>query len=333
MYILSLDSGFELCAINYGCIITSIKVPDRHGQMDDVVLGFDTLEQYVQDDQSIGCVAGRFANRIAHGRFSLEGKTYQLDTNNRPHHLHGGRQGWGKKLWSVEEIIDAEAIGVRFQLHSPDGDEGYPGNVHAEVNYLLNNDHSLIIEYRAQSDQPTIINLTQHTYFNLNGGKQSILDHELWINAQHLLEVSESMIPTGKMLEVTGTPFNFMSAKRIGKDIHSDHPQMIIGHGYDHCWVLEQNIGSKQLNAMLSDPLSGRMMQVMTTEPGIQIYTANYLRPDINGRGQQYFTPRLGVCMETQHFPDSPNHPAFPSTILYPDQPFRSQTIYRFGLI
>ena len=322
--------GIEVKVINYGCTITSLKVPDRHGVFADIVLGYDDLEGYLQSNAYIGCVVGRFANRIAHGKFSLEGKEYVLAQNLPPHHLHGGVKGFSHAVWSAEEIETEEGVGIRFTHMSPDGNEGYPGNLQVGVTYMLGDDDALSFEYDAVTDQPTIINLTQHTYFNLHGSNEPILDHQLLIHADHFLPVDETMIPTGEIRSVEGSPFDFRTFKEVGRDIEEDDLQLAIGHGYDHCWVFNHPSGDMHHAATLYDPLSGRRMEVYTTEPGMQLYTANFLQSKMDGKNNEVHTPRSGLCLETQHFPDSPNQPGFPRVILYENESYYSKTLLTF---
>ena len=331
-YVLSNGNGIEVGVINYGCTITSLKVPDRDGRMGDIVLGYDTLEAYLACTESVGCVVGRYANRIAYGRFDLNGKTYFLDTNLPPHHLHGGKVGWNKKIWSASPFQESHACGIVFKLKSPDCDEGYPGAVDVEVKYVLHDDQSLAFEYRASSDMDTVINLTQHTYFNLNGGHLDILDHLLTIPSNATLEVDKDMIPTGRMMEVNNTPFDFNTPKSIRRDIDAVNEQLAYGHGYDHCWILDHQGNDVHHAATLFDPFSGRSMEVWTTEPGMQVYTANFLKSSKAGKNGMELKPRLGVCLETQHYPDSPNHPNFPSTMLKAGEWFTSKTVLRFSI-
>lgn len=324
--------GLELKVINYGCTITSLKIPDRNGVHADIVLGYDDLEGYLQSNAYIGCVVGRFANRIANGKFVLEGKEYVLAQNQPPHHLHGGIKGFSHAVWASEEIDTEEGVGIRFRHLSPDGDEGYPGNLQIEVTYMLGDDDTLSFAYHAVSDQPTIINLTQHTYFNLHGGNENILDHQLMIHADHFLPVDETMIPTGEMRSVDGSPFDFRTFKEVGRDIGEDDLQLAIGHGYDHCWVFNNPSGDMHHAATLYDPSSGRKMDLYTTEPGMQLYTANFLQSKVTGKNNVALNPRSGLCLETQHFPDSPHQPGFPSVVLQPGEKYLSKTLLKFSL-
>ncbi len=330
-YTLTNSHGLVLKVISYGCTITSLQVPDRNGVLEDIVLGFDDLEGYLQSGASMGCVVGRFANRIAHGKFSLEGKEYTLDTNLPPHHLHGGMKGFGRVVWDAEEFQNEKGVGIIFRYLSPDGEEGYPGNLQVEVHYFLGDDDTLSFEYRAVTDQKTIINLTQHSYFNLNGGKENIHDHQLSIDADSFLIVDHEMIPTGEIAPVKGTPFDFTIPKTVGRDIGLDHPQLLIGHGYDHCWVFRPSGEELPHAATLYDEFSGRRMEVYTTSPGMQVYTSNFLNENPPGKKNIALTPRLGICLETQHFPDSPNHPEFPSVVLNAGEKHYSKTMLTFS--
>ena len=331
-YTLTNLHGLEMKVINYGCTITTLNVPDRNGVMGDIVLGYDTLEGYLQSDAYLGCVVGRFANRIAHGKFLLAGKEYTLATNLPPHHLHGGIKNFSKIIWTAEEVKDEESVGITFTHLSRDGDEGYPGNLQLEVKYILRDDNTLSFEYRATTDQATIINLTQHTYFNLNSVEGNILGHTLKIDADHFLPADETMIPTGEKRKVEGTPFDFRSPKTVGRDIDADDRQLIIGHGYDHCFVLRDDPGVMHHAATLDNVQSGRRMEVYTTEPGVQLYTANFLHSAMPGKNNFALVPRSGLCLETQHFPDSPNHAEFPSVTLNVGENFYSKTMLIFSI-
>ncbi len=324
--------GLEMKVIDYGCTITSLQVPDRNGVIGDIVLGYDTLEGYLQSDAYLGCVVGRFANRIAHGKFLLEGKEYTLATNLPPHHLHGGVKNFSKTIWTAEELISEDGVGVLFTHLSPDGDEGYPGNLQVDVKYFLGDDNTLSFEYHATTDKTTIINLTQHTYFNLNSAETNILGHTLMIDADHFLPADETMIPTGEKRKVDGTPFDFRNPKIVGRDIDADDSQLIIGHGYDHCFVIRDDVNVMRHAATLDDAQSGRRMEVYTTEPGVQLYTANFLNSKLRGKSNTTLKQRAGLCLETQHFPDSPNHPGFPSVVLRPGEKYDSKTLLKFSL-
>jgi aldose 1-epimerase len=331
-FTLTNSHGMVISVINYGCTITSLFVPDRNGVFEDVVLGFDNLEGYQQSTEYIGCIVGRFANRIAYGKFSLEGKEYTLATNLPPHHLHGGVKGFSHVVWEAEEIQSDNAVGIRFTHLSPDGDEGYPGNLHLEIKYILGNDNTVTFEYHASTDKSTIINLTQHSYFNLNGGKKNILDHELTVYADQFIPADALMIPTGELKNVDDTPFDFRKPKTIGQDISLEDEQLIRGHGYDHTFVIKPSPDELHHAATLTDQLSGRKMDVYTTEPGVQLYTANFLKSNVPGKGNIPLTKRLGICLETQHFPDSPNQSTFPSVVLNSGETYYSKTLLSFSV-
>ena len=324
--------GMVMKVINYGCTITSLLVPDRYGVFEDVVLGFDTLEGYLQSTEYIGCIVGRFANRIAYGKFSLDGKEYTLATNLPPHHLHGGVLGFSHAIWEAEELQTDNGVGVRFTHLSPDGDEGFPGNLRLEIKYILGNDNTVSFEYQAVTDQTTIINLTQHSYFNLNGGKENILDHELTIYADQFVPTDEIMIPTGELKSVENTPFDFRKTKAVGQDISLEDEQLIRGNGYDHTFVIKPSSAELDHAATLYDQHSGRKMDVYTSEPGVQVYTANFLKSNAPGKGNIPLTQRLGICLETQHFPDSPNQPGFPTVVLKAGENFYSKTQLSFSI-
>jgi aldose 1-epimerase len=308
-------------------------VPDRGGRSDDVVLGFDVIEGYLATEPYFGAVVGRYGNRIAKGRFTLEGKSYQLATNNGPNHLHGGIKGFDKVVWEPEPFEHGGESGVVFTFTSPDGDEGYPGVVNARVTYTLTAANELIVDYFATADKPTPINLTQHGYFNLAGaGTGDILGHRLTLDADRFTPVDATLIPTGDLASVEGTPFDFRRPSTIGARIGADHPQLKYGNGYDHNWVLNGAPGQLRHAARLEEPTSGRTLDVSTTEPGVQFYTGNFLDGTLTGKSGRVYRHRYGLCLETQHFPDSPNHPAFPSTILRPGQPYASKTVFAFGV-
>jgi aldose 1-epimerase len=342
MVTLQNKSGMEVQAISYGGIITSIKVPDRAGTLADVVLGFDQSNQYFAEPTPpfFGAIVGRYGNRIAKGQFSLDGKQYSLAKNNPPNHLHGGNKGFDKVLWTIATKETPAGASAIFSRTSPDGEEGYPGNLAARVTYTLTEKNELIVDYHATTDKPTIVNLTQHTYFNLAGeGSGDILGHQLMLNADRYTPVDETLIPTGELARVAGTPFDFRQPTLIGARINQDNAQLKAGKGYDHNWVLNHYTGpiagraSMVLNlaAQLTDPKSGRTLQIKTTEPGIQFYTGNFLDGTIKGKNGHVYGLRTGLCLETQHFPDSPNHGAFPSTELLPGKSYDSKTVFTFG--
>jgi len=333
VFTLSSGQGIELQAITYGGIITSLKVPDRSGRVADVVLGFDTPDAYWKEPPPpfFGAIIGRYGNRIAKGKFTLEGKTYTLATNNGPNHLHGGNKGFDKVLWTAESRQTADGATVVFTRTSPDGEEGYPGTLSARVTYTVTPRNELIIDYHATTDKATPVNLTQHSYFNLAGdGSGDILGHELTINADRYTPVDDTLIPTGELAPVEGTPFDFRKATAIGARIDQNNPQLKNGKGYDHNWVLNRSGAGLQLAARLTDPKSGRTMEIRTTEPGLQFYSGNFLDGTIKGKGGRVYGHRGGLCLETQHFPDSPNHSNFPSPILRPGQTYESRTVFKF---
>jgi aldose 1-epimerase len=327
LFTLTNAQRLEAKITNYGSILVSLCVPDRQGTLGDVVLGFDTLAEYVDHNPFFGCVAGRYANRIANGRFTLDGVTYQLARNNGPNHLHGGLQGFDKVLWRVTA---ADNMGLRFAYTSADGEENYPGNLTAEVTYQLNDRNQLSIDYRATTDKPTIVNLTNHTYFNL-AGHGDILGHEVMLNATYITPVDETLIPTGALMRLEGTPFDFRRPMSIGARIADDHEQIRFGLGYDHNYVLNKPLGGLTLAANVFEPTSGRYMELYTTQPGVQFYTGNFLT-GVPGKGGQLYHKRFGFCLETQHFPDSPNQPSFPSTMLRPGERYAEQTIFQFAV-
>jgi aldose 1-epimerase len=324
-------NGLELKAISYGGIITSLRVPDREGQLDDIVLGFDNLDGYLKDHPFFGAIIGRYGNRIGKGQFTLAGKTYKLATNNGPNHLHGGVKGFDKVLWTVEPVAGANALA--FSRTSVDGEEGYPGNLRVRVTYTLTDKNELVVEYHATTDKATPVNLTQHSYFNLAGqATGDILGHELMLNADRYTPVDDTLIPTGELAPVAGTPFDFRKSTAIGARIDNDDPQLKAGKGYDHNWVLARKGTGLQLAARVFEPKSGRTMAIATTEPGIQFYSGNFLDGTLTGKGGAVYKHRTGLCLETQHYPDSPNKPKFPTTILRPGAEYRTRTVFTFGV-
>ena len=333
IYTLTNAHGLEMRVITYGGIITSLKVPDRAGHLDDVVLGFDTLDGYLKDSPYFGAIVGRYGNRIAKGQFTLNGATYKLATNNGPNHLHGGVKGFDKVIWNGVPGDSADGVSVTLTRTSPDGEEGYPGNLQASVRYTLTDKNELAIDYRATTDKATPVNLTQHSYFNLAADSGDILGHELTIHASRYTPVDTTLIPTGELAPVQGTPFDFQKATAIGARIATDDAQLKNGGGYDHNWALDRGGSGLQPAARLVDPKSGRTLDVATTEPGLQFYSGNFLDGSITGKGGRVYKRRTGLCLETQHFPDSPNHPSFPSTILQPGQTYSSKTVFTFGVL
>jgi len=333
-YVLKNQQGGEIRAIDYGAIITSILMPDHNGVRDDVVLGYDDLVGYLDPKTPyFGAVIGRYANRIANGRFALEGKTYSLAQNDGPNHLHGGLRGFDKVIWKAEAFTTDRGGEMRFSYTSPDGEEGYPGALTAVVCYTLTSDNELICDYRATTTKATPINLTQHSYFNLSGlGSQNVLDHNLILAADAFTPIGPTLIPTGEITPVAGTPFDFRTERSIGACINADHEQIRFALGYDHNFVLNKPGGALSLAARVHEPHSGRLLEVFTDQPGIQFYSGNFLDGTIIGKMGVAYPHRHRFCLETQHFPDSPNKTNFPTTILHTGEEYRTQTIYKFSL-
>ncbi|HYM23857.1 MAG TPA: aldose epimerase family protein, partial [Vicinamibacterales bacterium] len=339
LFTLSTKSGIEVRTIPYGARLLSIKTPDRSGKIDDVVLGFDRLDGYLNTNPYFGAVVGRYGNRIAKGLFSLDGATYHLATNNGPNHLHGGVKGVDKQLWSADSFLRGDAAGVVYTLTSPDGDEGYPGTLNVRVTYTLSG-NALTVDYDATTDKATVVNLTQHSYFNL-AGQGDILGHRLTIDADRFTPVDATLIPTGEIASVEGTPLDFRQPTLVGARIDADDPQIKNGGGYDHNFVLRSATVSAERSpdgvaphhaAKLEDPSGGRTLDVSTTEPGLQFYSGNFLDGTLTGKGGRVYQKHAALCLETQHFPDSPNHPNFPSTVLRPGGRYRSTTVFSFGV-
>jgi len=318
-------NGINVKITNYGGTVISILVPDKDGKLDDIVLGFDNLEGYLGQHPYIGTLVGRYANRISGGRFTLDDHEYRLAQNDGQNHLHGGLRGYDKILWNFNEYADHNRAGVMLSYMSYHMEEGYPGNLKVEVNFSLNENNELIIEYNASSDANTHLNLTHHGYFNLNGAKDLIYDHELFINATRYLETDKNLIPTGKLIELKEGALDFRVMKTIGRDINE------LDNGYDHCYVLNGKETGPDLAARLRHPESGRVMEVYTTEPAIQFYSSNFLE-GLKGKNSIEYRKHLALCLEAQHYPDSPNHPHFPSTMLKPGDVYRQTTIYKFLL-
>ena len=330
LYTLTNSSGMEVCITNFGGWIVSVMVPDRDGNMRDVVLGFDNIAAYKTVPSDFGAAIGRYANRINQGRFTLDGVEYQLPRNNYGHCLHGGPEGWQNKVYDVLQATDNTLI---LSIDSPDGDEGFPGNVTAEVSYTLGEDNTLRIDYSASTDKPTIINMTNHSYFNLSGDPtKPATDHILYVNADSFTPVDSTFMTSGEILPAEGTPMDFRNARTIGKDIDADYVQLENGKGYDHNWVLNTGGDIAKLAASLYSPESGIELRVYTDEPGIQIYTGNFLDGTVTGKHGIAYPHRASVCLETQHYPDTPNKPEWPSAVLRPGEKYKSTCIYSFSV-
>jgi aldose 1-epimerase len=328
LFTLKNSNGVEVGITNYGAIVTSIKCPDRAGKLADVVLGFDSLEGYLGDNPYFGAIVGRYGNRIAKGRFTLNGKEYKLATNNGPNHLHGGITGFNRVVWQAEPAGD---FTLKLTYVSKDGEEGYPGTLTSTVDYTLTEGNELKISYLATTDKDTIFNLTNHSYFNLAGeGSGDILGHRIRIHADRFTPVDATLIPTGELRPVAGTPFDFRQPHVIGERIDAADEQIKFGGGYDHNFVLNGAAGTLRPAARVVEPMTGRVLEVSTTEPGVQFYTGNFLDGTIKGKSGKPYQRRSGFCLETQHFPDSPNQPQFPSTTLKPGQRYQSTTVYKF---
>ncbi len=333
-YTLSHPSGVVAKVINFGAILTSLKISDRDGHSEEVTLGFDTLAEYEAEHPYFGATVGRYANRIGGARFSLDGKEYRLAENLPGTHLHGGRRGFDKAVWAATEVVDSQRAGIAFHYASPDGEENYPGALSVAVTYSIDDDGSLAIDYEAQTDRPTHVNLTNHTYWNLRGpGSGTVYDHEILIAGDHVLALDDDLVPTGELLKARGTPLDFTRSTRIGARIAE------LDVGYDHCYILDHGhildrSGNEQTEptfaARVVEPATGRVLEVWTTQPAVQLYTGNYL-DGIRGAGGKTFQKHSAFCLETQHYPDSPNKPEFPSTLLRPGETYRQTTIHRFG--
>ncbi len=332
LYTLTNSRGMQVSITNFGGIIVSLLAPDRNGKLDDVVLGFDKLDSYLVKNPYFGVVVGRYGNRIAKGRFTLDGKQYVLACNSGKHHAHGGVKGFDKVVWRARGYLSESGPSLVLHYQSKDGEEGYPGNLDVSITYLLTDKNELRIHYEAKTDAATPINLTNHSYFNLVGaGNGNILGHRLILNADRFTPVDKSLIPTGELAPVEGTPFDFRKPTAIGARVEEDNEQLSFGGGYDHNFVLAKPKGRMGPAARVYEPTTGRVMEVFTTEPGVQFYTGNFLDGSSVGKGGKAYQHRCGFCLETQHFPDSPNQPAFPSSILRPGQKYDTTTIYRFS--
>ena len=333
LYSFKNENGMQVDIINYGGIITSLKVPDKNGETENIVLGYSKLKDYINENPYFGSIIGRYGNRIAKGKFNLNGNQYTLATNNDENHLHGGNIGFDKVIWDAETKINSNSSSLILKYLSRDMEEGYPGNLYTTVTYKITNDNSVEIKYEAQTDKTTVINLTQHSYFNLSGDfNQSILNHKVKINANQFLPVNKSLIPTGNKLNVSMTPFDFRNYKEIKKDINADDLQLNYGNGYDHCWVLNDYKNGYRLVASAFHEESGRLMEVYSDQPGLQFYTGNFLDGSLPQKGEGFYNFRSGFCMETQHFPNSPNQPDFPSVTLNPNEKYNSKTTYKFKI-
>ena len=331
LYTLTNTGGMEAKITTYGATLVSLTVPDRNGVPGDVVLGYDSLADYSTRPEYFGCIAGRYANRIAGGKFSLHGTQHQLAANDGDNHLHGGIRGLDKVVWQAQGFEDNSGIGLRLAYLSPDGEEGYPGNLSITVTYTLTASNELIIDYNATTDKSTIVNLTHHSYFNLAGaGTGDILNHDLMINADRFTPVDRSLIPTGELRDAAGTAFDFTQPTAIGARIGHDEEQLQFGGGYDHNWVLNKDVDGPCLAARAYERKSGRTLEVYTTQPGLQFYSGNFMENNIDAKAGQIYHHRGGFCLETQHFPDSPNRPDFPTTVLDPESEYEHTTIFKF---
>ncbi|MBM4029524.1 MAG: galactose mutarotase, partial [Planctomycetes bacterium] len=332
IYHLTNSNGLKAGIMTYGATVVSLEVPDKSGQLGDIVLGYDNLQAYIRNSPYFGTIVGRYGNRIGKGKFTLDGTEYTLATNNGENHLHGGLKGFDKVVWTDEPVRRSDAVGVKFGYVSKDGEEGYPGTLKGTVTYLLTNKNELRIEYVATTDKPTPVNLTHHGYWNLTGGRRDILEHVLTLNAGKFTPVDKGLIPTGELPAVKGTVMDFTRPTAIGARIESDFEQIKSGGGYDHNWVLNKGGKDMTLAARVYEPTSGRVMEVFTKEPGVQFYSGNFLDGTITGKGGTIYQHRWGFCLETQHYPDSPNKPQFPTTILRPGRKYETATVYRFSV-
>jgi aldose 1-epimerase len=333
LFTLTNPSGMEVKVTNYGGIITTLKVPDRDGKLDDITLGYDSIDGYLKGSPYFGAIVGRYGNRIAKAQFSIDGETFKLPANDGPNTLHGGVKGFDKVVWQAEPFEREGERGVIFTYTSPDGEEGFPGNLTTRITYTLTDKNELAFDYHATTDKPTVVNLTQHAYFNLAGHSSGdVLSHQLQINASRYTPVNRVLIPTGELAPVEGTPFDFRSLTAIGARIEAGHEQLKHGGGYDHNFVLDRDGDGLALAARVEEPTSGRVMEVHTTEPGVQFYSGNFLDGTLTGKGGHAYQKRSGFCLETQHYPDSPNQAAFPSTVLRPGEEYSSRTVYTFSV-
>ncbi|MFG3058850.1 aldose epimerase family protein [Streptomyces sp. NPDC048231] len=327
------NGGTRLKVLSYGGIIQSLEIPDRHGRYANVSLGYDNLAAYVAGTTFFGATIGRYGNRIAKGQFTLDGKKYQLNVNDGVNSLHGGAKGFNTKVWDVEGFTSGSDVGLHLYYTSVDGEMGYPGTLRTKVTFTLNRDGDWRIDYEATTDKPTVVNLTNHTYWNLAGeGSGTIEDHELTIAASRYTPTDTGLIPTGELAKVSGTPFDFRKSKPVGRDIRAGHPQQVQAKGFDHNWVLDKGVTAKPVHiSTLRDPRSGRTLKIATDQPGLQFYSGNFLDGTLVGTSGRTYRQGDGLCLETQHFPDSPNEPSWPSTVLRPGQTYRTTTIHSFG--
>ena len=331
-YILKNANGMQITVINYGGIITSWKAKDRDGSYEDIVLGFDNLSDYESSSPYFGALIGRYGNRIKEGKFSLDGVDYTLEVNNGENHLHGGVKGFDKVIWDVEKEVKESSASLILRHISIDMEEGYPGNLDVKVIYTLTNDDELKVRYEAETDKKTIVNLTQHSYFNLSANlSRDILAHQITIDADSFLPVDKTLIPSGELRDVEGTPFDFRVPKRVGDDINEDYTQLTFGNGYDHCWVLNNQNEGVRFVASAYDTLSGRSLEIFSDQPGIQFYSGNFLDGTLKSKDGGNYEFRSGFCLETQHYPNSPNQESFPSVILNPGEKYNTETIFRFS--
>lgn len=332
LYVVKNANGVSMAVTNLGGRIVLLQVPDKNGKLGDIVLGYDSLEQYIEGNKYFGAMIGRYGNRIAKGKFTLDGKDYQLAVNNGANALHGGLVGFNNVLWRMQPKTIEGGQALEMTYSSPEGEEGYPGTLNVQVTYTLTDANELIIDYEATTDKTTVVNLTHHSFFNLAGeGSGDILSHEFTINADKYCPVDEGLIPTGELRPVTGTPFDFLQPHRAGERIDQDDQQLKYGKGYDHNWVLNKKGNELSLAARVTEPTTGRVMEVWTTEPGLQFYSGNFLTPKEIGKKGHVYDFRTAFCLEAQHFPDSPNQPGFPSTVLAPGAVYTQRTIYRFS--
>ncbi|MFW5759596.1 MAG: aldose epimerase family protein [Cyclobacteriaceae bacterium] len=333
LYTLENENGMNIQITNFGGIIVSVNVPDKNGEMDDVVLGFGTFEEYLNKNRPyFGALIGRYANRIYEGKFTIDDTEYQLEVNSPPNHIHGGSSGFGTVVWDSKPIETMAGPGVELTYHSPDSAGGFPGNLNVVVKYTLTRDNEIMIEYEATTDKPTILNLTNHSYFNLAGHDSgTILDQQIKINASEITPVDENLIPTGELMEVENSPFDFREFKTIGDYIDQEHPQLAFAGGFDHNFIIRGNRGSLRTAAQVKEPTTGRILTVYTTEPGLQFYAGNFLN-GTEGKNGAVYDYRGGFCLEAQHYPNSPNIENFPSVVLRPDEVYKQTTIYRFSV-